>query len=392
MRKTLRAAVAVFFLSACGIYAAQIAEIPFVPLSPAIMGEGGTSIATAQGYDALFSNPAGFSRGTGAFTVSSTTMWIYSRPDLLASQALQLASGTTTSAATFNFINSQVTTGGFGGGLSLGIGYVGGGLGIGAAFIVDMMQYGQTLLGMTGDLTATLGFIGGLSVPFSIGNVKVHVGGDLRPMVRIHAPIPNSTAVSLITALANGGDLAAALNSTMAFYGAGIGLDLGAIAEVWWFSFGLSIRDLGGTSFLYSANTFGSATANLASQGSFPPGTTPSDTFVIPMDIGIGIAFHPDLGNVTYIVNPRVSFDFTNIVGAINGSADVWTLLHAGAEVRIFNAFTLRGGVNQGYFTVGGGMKLFILDLNMALFTRELGAHLGDRPSSGMTFNADLRV
>ena len=392
MRKSLRAAAAIFFLSTYGIFAAQIAEIPFVPLSPATMAQGGTSIATAQGYDALFSNPAGFSRGTGAFTLTSSTTWLYSRPDLLVSQLLQIASGTTSAAATFNFINSQVTTGGFGGGLSFGIGYVGEGLGIGAAFILDMMQYGQTILGMTGDLTATLGFIGGLSVPFYIGDMKVHVGGDLRPMVRIHAPIPNSTAVSLVTALANGGDLAAALNSTMAYHGTGIGLDLGAIAELGWFSFGLSIRDLGGTRFLYSSSTFGSATADLASLGRFPAGSSVSDTFVIPMDIGVGISFHPDLGTTQHLVDPRFSVDFRNIVGAIDGSADVWTLLHAGGEVRFFNVFTLRGGVNQGFLTMGGGVKLLVLDMNLALFTQELGVHLGDRPSAGMTFNADVRI
>jgi hypothetical protein len=36
------------------------------------------------------------------------------------------------------------------------------GFGWGAVLILDSSMYGQTLLGVTGDLTATLGFIGGL--------------------------------------------------------------------------------------------------------------------------------------------------------------------------------------------------------------------------------------
>lgn len=392
MRRVSLSVVIIFLLSPLTSFAAQITEIPFVPLSPAVMAQGGSSIATAQGYDALFYNPAGFSRGVGAFTLTSATSWIYARPDQLMSQAIQLALGTTNPAATFNFINSQVTTGGFGGGWSIGIGYIREGLGLGMAFILDSNLYGQTFLGMTGDITATLGFMGGLSVPFYVLGMKVHVGGDVRPMIRIHAPITNSVSIGLVNAVAHGGDIAAVLSSTMTCYGSGIGLDLGAIAELGWFSFGLSIRDLGGTSFTYSSNTFGSVTGTLASQGKFPAGGSVSDTYLIPMDIGVGIAFHPDLGTFKNFVDPRFSADFRNIVGALDGSAVVWTLLHAGAEVRLLNMFTLRGGVNQGYLTLGGGVNLVVLDLNMAIFTQELGVHLGDRPSSGMTFNADIRI
>lgn len=392
MKRASLAAAVIFLLSIRAAFAAQITEIPFIPLSPTAMAEGGSSIATAQGYDAFFYNPAGFSRGGGDFMLTSVTSWIYARPDQLISQATQLALGTTSPAATFNFINSQVTSGGFGGGCSFGIGYVRNGFGFGVAFILDSMLYGQTLLGMTGDLTATLGFIGGLSVPFDIMGMKVHVGGDVRPMIRIHAPITNSNAVTLVNALANGGDLAAALSSATAYYGSGIALDLGAIAELGCFSFGLSIRDLGGTYFKYSSNTFGSVTGTLASQGAFPTGGSVSDKYLIPMDIGVGISFHPELGSIKYLVDPRFSADFRNIVGAVDGSAVVWTLLHAGVEVRLLNMFTLSGGVNQGYLTLGGGVKLVVLYLNIAIFTQELGAHLGDRPSSGMTFNADIRI
>ena len=133
-------------------------------------------------------------------------------------------------------------------------------------------------------------------------------------------------------------------------------------------------------------------TGVLAAQGRFPLGGGVSDTYLIPMDVGVGVAFHPDLGTLTNVVDPRISFDFRNIFGAIDGSAVVWTLLHAGAEVRLINMFTLRGGVNQGYLTFGGGVNLVVIDMNMAVFTRELGVHLGDRPSAGMSFNFDIRI
>lgn len=391
MRRTLFAAAVISLVASSALFGAQVTEIPFVTLSPAVMGEGGCAIATAQGYDAFFHNPAGFSRGDGTFTLSSTS-WIYARPDQLISTAFQLAVGSASPTDTYNFVSQQVTTGGFGGGSSLGIGYIGDGFALGMAFILDSSLWGPTMLGATGDLTATLGFIGGYSVPFEVMGVTVHVGADIRPMIRMHTPITNSVAVQFVTALANGGDLAAPFNSAATFYGSAIGIDLGLIAEVGWFSFGLSIRDLGGTSFTYSTNTFGSVTGTLASQGRFPTGSSVADTYVIPMDVGVGIAFHPDLGNFRYFVDPIISMDFRDLFGAIDGSAIVWTLLHAGAQIKLMNLFTFRAGLNQGYLTAGAGVKLWIFDVNMAVFTQELGLHIGDRPNAGMTFNADIRI
>ncbi len=392
MARAFSLAAAIIVLAGASAFAATIDEEPFVPLSPIVMGEGGSFIANAQGYNAFFYNPAGFSRGSGAFTLASSASWIYARPDLLISQVAQAIAGTQTQTSLLNFINSQVTTGGIGVGSSLGIGYVGEGFGLGSVLIIDSMLYGPTLLGVTGDLTATLGFIGGLSLPLDLGGVKIHVGADIRPMIRIHAPITNSTAVSILTDLTTGGNVLSALNTSTAYYGSGIGLDLGAIADLGWFQFGISIRDLGGTQFNYSSNTFGTVTGTLGSQGSFPSGTPVSDTYVIPMDLGVGVAFHPDLGRTNLFFDPTISFDMRNVIGAIDGSANIWTLLHAGTEIRLMNTFTFRAGLNQGYLTVGGGVKLLFLDMNLAIFTEELGAHLGDRPAAGMTANLDFRI
>ena len=385
-------AVSIILCSASA-FGAQFTEPPFLPLSPEVMGRGGSSIADAQGFDAFFYNPAGFSRGNGAFTLASSTTWIYARPDLLISQVAQNIVGTQSSSSFLNFINSQVTTGGLGIGSSLGIGYVGQGFGLGAVLILDSSMYGQTLLGVTGDLTATLGFIGGFSLPFDLGGgMKIHVGVDIRPMIRMHTPVSNGTAIAVLNALTSGGDIGSALSSAATVYGSGIGLDFGVIAELGWLSLGLSIRDLGGTQFNYALNTFGGVTGSLASHGSFPSGSSISDTYVIPMNVGLGFAFHPDLGSTGLFFDPTLSFDMQNILGAIDGSADFWTLLHAGTEIRLMNLFAIRGGINQGYLTAGGGIKVLIFDMNMAIFTQELGAYLGDRPAAGMTFDLNIRI
>ncbi len=368
-------------------------EIPFAPMGPEVLGRGGSAIADARGFDSLFFNPAGFSRDPSSFTLSSTSAWVYSRPDEFIGLVGQFAGGTAGPASIFTFLNNQITHGGIGAGASWGIGYVGGGLGLGASLILDSVLGGPSLLGVTGDLTATFGFIGGLSVPFDVAGFKVHVGGDVRPMIRVHALLDNATAVGMLNALANGGDVLSALSSGQALYGVGIGLDAGAIAELGWFNVGISIRDLAGTQFRYNQASFSMLQSSLGSSLQLPTSGSlvTADQYTIPMNIGVGVSFHPDFGTFNNILDTSLSLDIDDIVSGLAGQVSPWTLLHFGVESRLFSFFTLRAGINQGYLTMGGGMKFLVVDLNFAVFTRELGAHIGDKPLSGMTMNAAIR-
>lgn len=392
MKKTLVIGALISLLGSGLAFPGTIAEIPFLPMSPQVMGMGGSFIADAHGYDSFFYNPAGFSRSGGSFTLLSATTWAYSRPDELFGLGQKLSGGTSSSSSTLNFLNNQVTTGGFGIGASAGIGYVGNGLGLGMMIIEDSYLYGPDLLGAQGDLTATVGFIGGLSVPIDVLGFKLHVGGDIRPMIRVHSPISNIVANGVLTALADGNDLLSPLNSADALYGVGIGLDLGAIAELGWFTFGLSVRDLGGTQFKYNKSTFGTFSSTFGSSLSFSGGSSVTgDKYVIPMNVGLGAAFHPDLGAVRHWVDPSITIDLQDLAGVMDGSYSIWYGLHGGAEFKLLNMFTLRAGLNQGYLTFGTGVKLLVLDLNFALFTQELGAHLGDRPRAGASLDVAIR-
>jgi hypothetical protein len=392
MRKAAILLVLITALAAGKAFAAEYAEIPFVPMSPQVMAQGGAFIAQAHGYDSFFYNPAGFSRSGAAMTLAATSAWIYAKPDALLSFGQEALAGTTTPATMLGFMNTQVTTGGIGVGSSAGIGYVGNGLGLGAVLMVDSLLSGPSLLGMTGDLTATVGFIGGLSVPFELLGITFHAGGAIRPMIRIHSPLSNSVSLQMLMAVASGSNLLTSLNSADAFYGAGIGLDLGLIAELGGLTVGVSIRDLGGTQFKYDQTSVSTLVSTFNSQMKFPTGTpVTADQYVIPMDIGAGVALHPDLGAFKYFLDPSVSVEMHDLVGALSGTVSPWTRLHVGAEVTVLSLFSVRAGLNQGYLTFGGGMKLLFLDMNLALFTRELGLHAGDKPNSGATLELAIR-
>jgi hypothetical protein len=392
MKKMLLLVALTLLLSAVVASAAEYVEPPLVPLSPSIMAQGGSAVATAHGYDSFFYNPAGFSRGKRELVIPGATMWLYARPDDLLAFGMAALTAPPAPAGIIGLISSQVTGGGFGAGASAGIGYVGDGLGLGMVFMADSLLRGPTLLGLSGTMTATLGFIGGLSFPLELGSkAKIHLGVDIRPMLRFHVPLTNTDAISLIMALASGGDLFGALNSASVLYGVGIGLDAGVIAELGPLLIGISSRDIGGTRFQYRADSMSTLMSTLGSQGRLPTGALVTDTYSIPMEVSVGIAFHPNLGSLAKVLDPSFQLDCQDIVGVIRDGKSPWSMLHAGLELALLKFFSLRAGLDQGYITFGGGLKLFFLDLNAAVFTRELGAHLGDIPNAGATVELALR-
>jgi len=382
-------------LAAAALPAADIYEIGFSPVIPGLMGQGGAAVATARGWDSFFTNPAGFSRDGGNFTVLEAGTWLYASPDKLIGIA-QEAIGGGLGAGLLPLINDEITGGGFGVGASAGIGYAAKGLGLGMVVVADSYFWGPTLLGMSGDLPATLGFMGGMSFPLQAGPFTIHVGGMLRPMVRIHTLLPNADAIAFFDNFFNLGlSFIDSLGAANAVYGVGVALDLGAIAELGWFTLGLSIRDLGGTVFNYSIDDVATLAAVFGSELRLPPGSAVTDRYVIPMDVGFGVAFHPKMGGFNKILDPTLHVDLTDMVNVISGAAagesSIWKMFHLGAELKIVRVLSAWAGLNQGYFTFGAGLDLFVLEINASVFTRELGDYLGDRRSSGFTLEAAFR-
>jgi hypothetical protein len=296
------------------------------------------------------------------------------------------------SSAITSFVEEEITADGFGFGFSQGIAHVGGGVGLGMVLNADSYVWGSDLPGAEGRLNATLAFVGGLALPIDLFGVKIHLGADFRPMIRILVPgLDHTVMIDMIDALAHGDSPLEALNSSDALHGYAFALDLGAIAEVGDLSLGVSARDFLGTRFAYKENQFGDIVSSLGSSGGFPDAGVAIDDYVIPMEVNVGASYHFDSAASASPFDPVVHASLNDLIGAIQGKRCPLTLLHLGTEIGVLRFLKLRGGFNQGYLTFGAGVDLLILDINAAFFTREMGDHIGDRPSSGMTLEAALR-
>jgi hypothetical protein len=384
--------VCMLLIAAAGglLAAGEVLEEPFVPASPEVLAQGGSFVANAHGYNALFYNPAGFTVPGPPLTILGTTAWLYSNPV----RFFEALGSPDPEAGLTTFLEDQLTTGGFGFGLSEGIAYVGRGfapehgLGLGLVLSVDSFLQGETTMGTQGALTATVGFVGGYAFPLYFLGIKLNLGADVRPMLRIEAPVDPMAMIGMLTAVDTGGDPLAALSAVQGLHGFGIGFDAGAILEMGDLRVGLAMRDILGTRFAYKESPF----SDIVNPGEFlSDGTEVDVVHVIPMNLAAGVAYHLDLGKVSRFIDPTFHASLDDVIGVIREKRSVWTLVHIGTEVTVVRFLKLRAGINQGYVTFGAGMRLLFLDLNVAAFSRELGIHPGDRPNSGMTAEVAFR-
>ena len=64
--------------------------------------------------------------------------------------------------------------------------------------------------------------------------------------------------------------------------------------------------------------------------------------------------------------------------------------LNVGAELRILSFLDIRGGLRQGYWTLGVGLDLWAIKLDIAYFRQEFGATAGDYGLDGLTVRVNI--
>lgn len=371
-------------------------EKPAVPLIPEIMGQGGSSTAIAEGHSALYTNPAGFASENTDITIITANPWMYSNlamvPEVIKGLLAANSGAEINESELAGLIEDQAIQNGFGFGASTEISYVGNGLGIGIFAMTDVLLFGDSPSGIQGDISFTAGVIGGYSVPVEFAGMLLKIGGDVRPMIRLRAPIPNGESISMISSIVNSGtstmELIMGLNG---YYGTALALDLGVQLEMGDFSAGLSVRDLFGTRFFYSKGTVESQFDKLA-EGTFPMSSSDDTVYVIPMDISLGAAWHPDLGELSKTVDPKIHIDLKDPIAVIRDEKSPWLLLHVGGEVTFFDFLDIWLGLNQGLFTFGAGIDVPFFHFSVAAFSEASGKDLSDGGRSGITAEIAIRL
>lgn len=404
------------FFAVASPFAETVRQAEFQAQNPEIMGQGGSYVAVAEGYSSLFSNPAGIAwTHEPEVTLPSISLWAYSRPDLLLPTIGALGGQNVSSDGgdeqsrdelILDNLSEQFTTNGFGVGTALGFGYVGNRIGVGMNVAVDSYLYGDTFpLGLEGELTSQFTLVFGYAHPFELGPVDMALGGTLRPNLRITSLVGSDTAADLVSTFTGvdtgdtGGD-GDLTETIVALNGWGVAFDAGFLARYRSATVGMQARNLFNTNMQYTRNSLKDILDALGSGGLPSPAGEGDPEFVredyiIPADLTIGVAWQPDLGELSFLVDPEIHLQIDDVfkTGQLDPDrpTSFWTRTHVGTELTFLNFFDLRFGLNQGYFTFGTGMDLLFLDLQFALYSQEFGRYPGDQQVGGAALEIALR-
>ncbi len=281
-------------------------------------------------------------------------------------------------------ILDQVTSSGLGSYASVGGGYVGRGFGFGLLSVADFdAPPAETTLGLTGDLMWTTGFIGGYAHPFELGQFKLVLGADIRPMYRFSA---KGIDVNSVTGAGESGG--SDFEDVDALGGMAVAFDLGADLSWRDLTGSITMRDIGNTRWNYEAldSAFGMGFS----------GNDADDVYITPWSLNFGLAYNPTIGRLNRFVDITVHgayaqpMDSEETIYLYNKQSD-WTRLDLGAEIVLLSSIALRAGLQGGYFTAGFGLDLFFIELNAALYARELGSNAGDQPQMGGSVELAVR-
>ena len=93
------------------------------------------------------------------------------------------------------------------------------------------------------------------------------------------------------------------------------------------------------------------------------------------------------------LFRPTVAVDIVDWVGMFQepvGLRTFLTHLNIGAEIRLLSFLDLRAGMSQGYFSLGAGLDLWAVKIDMAYYWKEFGETAGDYGLDGFTIRFNI--
>lgn len=385
MKSVLTAAI-LFLLMVLPLQAVdQVFIEPFNPVTPEVLAVGKTSTANVRGYNSLFLNPASFSikdsEGVTVTTQVSPYVPVTSLNRILSNiSAFQSFNMSNPGSSDVSLVNDIVTKYGVGEQFSLGSSYIGHGFGVGLIADERSFAKGSLLLGTSATIDMTLALCIGYSFPVDIQVGTLHLGLSARPMYKTYGVVP------LTSVIGNGSNM----TSIPVLSGYGLGWDMGAIAEMGEFCAGLALRDIGSTPFNMHSGTLGDTLTHFVTNMTNFSSTT-SSVYRIPMTIALGGSWKPEIPLYKNIFEPQIMADLQIPLEDQFTEPSFLTWVHLGAEAKFLSFLSVRTGLNQGYFTMGMGMRILAVDINWAIYADEMGRYAGTTKRSGMTLEAALK-
>ena len=105
------------------------------------------------------------------------------------------------------------------------------------------------------------------------------------------------------------------------------------------------------------------------------------------LDFGLGWKWN------SWFLSPTLAVDVVDTIGLFKDDFSLRSFmdhLRIGAEVRLLSFLDLRGGINQGYWTVGAGIDLWAIKIDAAYYWQEFGDTAGDYGLDAFTIRINI--
>jgi hypothetical protein len=357
-----------------------------MPKDARSMGMGGAFRVFSQGYSSFFGNPAGFA-GMSSLTLIDMSTWAYLAPTSENLGRVQsIVNGSASNPDILSWAGDWLAkNNGLGAGVSIGAGWVGAkGISLGVNLVTDELAYGNSLLGAKLLSTTQANGVLGLAYPIHLGPVWLKIGVDGRVFYRVQSkPTTGWGFNTILTDFLN--DTFSASSLTL-LGGYGFAADAGIILGLGPVMLGFTARDFG---MEFKVGDFTAQDVIDKQFSALPLSGTTAATLTPSYTAGLGIRLFEN-----GMFEPSVYAEVDNPISLVSSTdilSDVLNSLHAGAQLRLLRFVTVRGGLNKGWYSLGAGIDLAIVEIDAAIFTEELGLYAGDKGRSGISVQAAIR-
>jgi hypothetical protein len=384
---------------------AQVAE-PFVGTSVRAMGMGGAGLGVKGYHDSFLINPANLTKSGFKFTFPSVTVIAYSPKAILESGAIEdfeegtddsMISGAQKFLATIkkgygDVLTTEVST-------TLTIGS----FGLSLQAQERLMSYKTGADMMSTNLIAQVTTAATAGLGFRIGIVPEKISIDLgltaQAVYKAYYEAQSASSITDMMAEDDPDIEGTFIGSTPLIAGYALPISAGINVN---FPVGLTLsvaaKNFNGN---YQMTTYQSINdwsvevlGNEIGEDTSTDSEFTSEEFEIVSDwrLDAGLTWVPDIGS---LVRPVLAVDVVDItsMGGLQGDdlkRAFFEQTRLGASVRLLSILDVRGGISQGYKSIGAGLDLLIFHIDAAYSIQEYGASIGDKPIDALSLRFSL--
>ena len=374
---------------------------PYTPMSARMLGMGSAGIAIPGRSDAFFINPAALGAGHFELSLPYFQMTLYHPYDFLGkdedgksllSNIIDGVKDTNDSDALAGAASDLlgIVKSGYGKifDVDTGVSFTAKGFAFGVFANASMHTFASTggldaqLIAET-NAVAVLGFGHRFELPMDF---SLDVGATVRfNYIGYSEAIGKDKLLDMMGDGSESFDLNKALEGVGIMAGWSLPIDVGINLNMpYGFSFGIVARNLNGNYHMAIHDYKSLQTDPFGNKDGVKRFTLGSD-----FSLDTGIAWQWD--NVWF--RPTIAIDIVDWVGMCTepvGFRTFLTHLNIGAEIRLLSFLDLRAGISQGYLSIGAGLDLWAIKVDMAYYWKEFGETAGDYGLDGFTVRFNI--